>query len=259
MPGVLPSTAVRLGATAALLLGFCITAVVAVHAALYVVRRRAAPGMDACGADAAAAGAPVVRLVLTETAASFWLACATLWPVRFPIGDPARARRSVLLAGPAWLPRRGLAVLARHLAREGTLVDAVRLPARGDATALARAAARADALRRRAPAVPLTIVCYDCAGTVAAALLALLPRRAVARLVLLAVPTCPAPPPAVPTVTMRAAGDPWHAGAGGPRAEGPEIELAGIGHLALLVAPHVADVVRDACASDGGRGDAERR
>lgn len=239
-------------ATAAAAAGLVIVTATAIHAGIYLraAARRAPDAQAAAPCDVAASprAATTVRLVLAETVASLWIALAAVCPARSPLGDPGGARLAVLLIAPPWLPRGALAVLARRLAGRGALVDLARLPCRRHTAALARVVARADRLRRAGRAHGLALVCYGSASASAGALLALAPARPAPRLILLGAP--PAPSSALPphAVAIRAAGDPWHPPPPHEPAGMGAIELVAVGHVSLLVAPHVADVVYDACA-----------
>jgi hypothetical protein len=237
-------------AHASVVFALCVGATALGHAALYLrARWRAAREPSSCPNADDAERAGVARLVLAETIASIWLLAASLRPRRLPLGDPDTARHVVLLVAPGWLPPRALTVLGGRLARGAALVGVTRVPRRPRARALARAAACADALGRACPAAPLSVVCFGAAARSAGTLAALL-RRGVLRHLLLLAPPAGADAAADPrTVTLRALDDAV-CGHAPDDARAATITLRGVGHLSLLVAPHVAEVIRDACRPD---------
>jgi len=227
--------------------GLTFGCLVLAHAALYLVAGRS-PTADTC--DAAQRPTLPWRLILTEALASVWLAVTCLSPWRSRFGDATTTTSAVLLVAPRWMPAGALALLGRRLASRGLLVDLVRAPFHATEAHLARIAFRAERLGRTAGYDPALVCFYD-GCNVADRIARLLTPAAAIEVMLVAPRIGPGSPIAsapIPTV-IRVAGDPWDRS--DVRQPPTTIELAGIGHLSLLVAPHVADVIADALRAPG--------
>ena len=154
--------------------------------------------------------------------------------------------RSILVLAPPWLPARALGVFARRLARHGALVDVVRVPFRSRPAVLARVAARAERIGRTV-GKGASLVFFDRAGQLSKGLADTLAPHG-GDSIFLGPRDLTATDVPVGSTIVHAAEDAWTVPIH-PGIQNSMIMLDGLGHLSLLMAPHVADVVTDALAN----------
>jgi hypothetical protein len=236
-------TGAALGATIFLACG-------ALYALAHLRRVRAPEPTGSCPADHedGLGGAGIARLLVAETIAAAWLAALALAPRRSPRGPHAGAAAAALVVGPPWLPSHCLANLVRRLHRAGMAVATARLPRTASRARLARVAAVGEGLLQRSDADRLDLILYASAARGAGAVAALWSPTCLRRVLLLG--GCPEAidlPGQTEVVTIYSPHDPWRPPGPSPGRHGGRIEVRGVGRLALLLTPSIADLVAEAC------------